>query len=250
MKNYMIGNWKMNQTLPEINSFFETYNSSFDGGDCFVGLAPQTLHLSTLLNHQAKKDFVMVGAQNCSEHQKGAYTGESAPSALKELGATFSLIGHSERRQYFGEVSNSTLGLKIQNAIDEGLTAVYCVGESLQERKQNLTQSVLKDQIIGALKELKLSKPEQLLIAYEPVWAIGTGETATPEQAQEAHQWIRGFLSELTNIDQEIPLLYGGSVKPENVDELLAKPDINGALVGGASLKGESFARLCQFASK
>jgi triosephosphate isomerase len=252
MKNYIVGNWKMNQSLEEINAFFTSFNEVFPNtsDNVFVGVSPQSFHIPLLMSHPKKPEFINIGAQNCSQHKSGAFTGENSPSALKEIGTVFTLIGHSERRQFFGETSNLTLGEKIQSALDEGLQVIYCIGESLQERKQNLTQSVLKEQTITALKDIKIENQNQLLIAYEPVWAIGTGETATPEQAEEAHQWIRGFLNELPNINQETPLLYGGSVKPENVDALLAKENINGALVGGASLKGDSFGKLCQAATK
>lgn len=252
MKNYIVGNWKMNQSLEEINQFFNSFNEMFkeQADSVFVGVSPQSFHIPLVLSHPNKPIFFQVGAQNCSQHKNGAYTGENAPNALKEIGTSFTLIGHSERRQYFGETSNITLGEKIQSALDEGLDVIYCIGESLQERKQNLTQSILKEQTITALKDITLNNNAKLLIAYEPVWAIGTGETATPQQADEAHGWIKEFLNELPNINNETPLLYGGSVKPENVDSLLAKENINGALVGGASLKGDSFAKLCLSAAR
>ena len=252
MKNYIVGNWKMNQSLEEINQFFNSFNEMFkeQEDNVFVGVSPQSFHIPLILSHPNKPSFFQVGSQNCSQYKNGAYTGENAPNALKEIGTCFTLIGHSERRQYFGETSNITLGEKIQSALDEGLDVIYCIGETLQERKQNLTQSVLKEQTITALKNINLNDNAKLLVAYEPVWAIGTGETATPEQADEAHGWIKEFLNDLSNINNDTPLLYGGSVKPENVDSLLAKENINGALVGGASLKGDSFAKLCLSAAK
>ena len=247
MKKFMIGNWKMNQSLSEINAFFNDLNLT--GVNCETWIAPQALHLSTLLL-KASGTNIKVGAQNISEEKSGAFTGEISPVALKDLGCSFSLIGHSERRSLFNE-SNAVLNKKVLLNQSLGLTSVFCVGEQLEERENGMTDAVIKHQIVEGLKNYPESALDQLIIAYEPVWAIGTGKVATPEQAEETHYGIRTVLVELFNrAGAQIPLLYGGSVKPANAEGLLSQENIDGALVGGASLKGEDFSELSQIASK
>ena len=191
-----------------------------------------------------------LGAQNCHWEPEGAYTGEISPLMLKDVGCEFVLVGHSERRHLFGE-SDETVGKKIRACFQYSLTPILCIGEKLSERESGLTFDVVKRQLSFAIQNLTDVQVSQLIIAYEPVWAIGTGKTASPGQAQEVHSLIRKFLSETfnENVANQVRILYGGSVKPENVDELMAQIDIDGTLVGGASLKVESFARIVNYQS-
>lgn len=187
---------------------------------------------------------VLVGAQNCHFEPKGAFTGEIAPNMLKAIGCTHVIIGHSERRQYFSE-TNALLNKKVKAALHESIVPIYCVGETLTERQQDQTINVVRAQLIDGLLDVTLQSASQLVIAYEPVWAIGTGLSATAEQAQEVHAAIRGLLKELfPNTGADIFILYGGSLKPENADEILSKPDVNGGLIGGAALQADSFAAI------
>ena len=248
-KYLMVGNWKMNQTLSEIDTFFKTLNEVGVKYSCDmkIGIAPQAMHLSTCLNKIGTTDIV-IGSQTCSEYEGGAYTGELAPKALKELGCGFTLIGHSERRTIYGE-TDKEINAKTANALSSDLDVILCIGETLEEREAGKTIEVVMSQLEGALtkgeKAIKFTG-NQLTIAYEPVWAIGTGKTASPEQAEEVHAEIRKFLkATYGDAGQDIFILYGGSVKPANVKELLAQPNIDGGLVGGASLEAESFAALC-----
>ena len=183
------------------------------------------------------------GAQNCGQYKEGAYTGEISPVALADMGATFVIVGHSERRQHYGE-NGDVLKDKILAAIESGLEVVFCVGEDLSEREQGRTQEVVTAQLKEALADFPLEQQDKLIVAYEPVWAIGTGQTATPVQADKVHRLIRRILSSLKIDGERISLLYGGSVRPENIEELLVQENIDGALVGGASLNGASFARM------
>ncbi len=240
-KVYMIGNWKMNQSLEEINDFFYTIEeANLKKGNYWV--APQTLHISTCLKHSGK---IKIGAQNCSNYDSGAFTGETSPVNLKEIGAHFCLVGHSERRSLFSE-TDQLINEKTQKLLEIGLVPVICIGESLEQRENGETLDVVLGQLSAALKNISLKSPDDIIIAYEPVWAIGTGKTASPEQAEEVHGAIREKIGQLYHAHgANISILYGGSVKPSNVAELLAQPNINGGLVGGASLDAESFIDLC-----
>lgn len=240
-KTYMIGNWKMNQSLEEINDFFYTIeDSKLKEGNYWI--APQTLHVSTCIKHSGK---IKIGAQNCSNFDSGAFTGESSAVSLKEIGAHFCLVGHSERRSLFNE-TDQLINEKTHKLLEIGLVPVVCIGESLEERESGKTLDIVLNQLSEALKNVIIKSPDDIIIAYEPVWAIGTGKTATPEQAEEVHGAIREKLGQLYHAHgANISILYGGSVKPSNVAELLAKPNINGGLVGGASLEAESFMDLC-----
>jgi len=243
-KNYMIGNWKMNQTQKEVTTFFNELNELGVPEGNF-GIAPQLIHIP-LAQSLTKKTSVKIGAQNCSSENFGAFTGETSTDSLKDLGVEFTLIGHSERRSYYNE-SDSIINKKVIKALSTNLLPVLCIGETLEERKADKTLDIVLGQIKAGLQSVKLENSDQIILAYEPVWAIGTGETATPDQAEEVHLAIRNLLKELYgSVGEKISLLYGGSVKPENVVELLAKPNINGGLVGGASLKAESFYALCK----
>lgn len=192
-----------------------------------------------------------IGAQNCHFEEEGAFTGEVSCKMIKDTGATYVIIGHSERRQYFAE-TNESINKKIKTALKHNLTPIVCVGETLKERESNLMFKVLADHIDNGLKGLSKEEALKIVIAYEPVWAIGTGKTATPEQAQEAHKYIRDLLVKMFNKEtaETIRIQYGGSVKPENTGELMKQPDIDGALVGGASLKVDSFSQIVKKASE
>lgn len=239
MKKLMVGNWKMNKNGKECNEYVEEFNAKYTG-KTEAWLAPQSLYVKLVINSGIK-----AGLQNCSEHVEGAYTGEVSPRTFKEMGGHFVILGHSERRQYFAE-SNKTLNAKVRTALKEGLVAIYCVGETLSEREANQTLAIVGDQIQQGLNDQTLANAENLIIAYEPVWAIGTGKTATPAQAQEVHAFIRQELkAKFPGFGDKVKILYGGSVKPDNVKELLAQKDIDGGLVGGASLKAKDFLALC-----
>ena len=192
---------------------------------------------------------IKVAAQNCStEIKHSAQTGEVAADMLKDIGCSHVIIGHSERRQFYGETDES-VNLKTKAALESGLTAIVCVGEMLAEREAGNAENKVKTQLSGALDGLTVSDMERIIIAYEPVWAIGTGKTATPEQAQEMHGFIRQTLTETHSKEtaDKTRILYGGSVKPENINDLMNESDIDGALVGGASLEAESFARIVNY---
>lgn len=239
MKKLLVGNWKMNKNGKECLEFLEIFSKNFSSKR-EAWIAPQSLFVKLIINSGMK-----AGLQNCSEFVEGAYTGEVSPRTFKEMGGHFVILGHSERRQYFGETSKH-LNAKIKTVLNEGLVAVYCVGETLSERENGQTLSLIEDQIHQGLNDQAKANFENLIIAYEPVWAIGTGKTATPAQAQEVHAHIRKLLvSKFPSFGDKVRILYGGSVKPDNVEELLAQKDIDGGLVGGASLKAKDFLALC-----
>ncbi len=242
---HIVGNWKMNQTMHEISNFFVEMSKMKMELKCKAWIAPQALHIPILKEIAFTTGSIQVGAQNCCEQDAGAFTGEISPLALADMGVEFVIIGHSERRTIYKE-SNELLNKKVLKALSHGLKVIYCVGETLEEREADLTLKVLAEQMSLGLKNLPEDKAANLLIAYEPVWAIGTGKTATAEQAEEAHAFIR---SQLTTHAERTVILYGGSVKPDNIDSLLVKENIDGALVGGASLKAQDFRALCGSAS-
>ncbi len=186
-----------------------------------------------------------TGAQNVHTEDNGAYTGEISTSMIKDAGCEYVIVGHSERREYNGE-TNDVVAAKAKKVIDDGLKAIVCVGEVLKERKENRHQAVVKEQVETVIKSLDKNSAESLVIAYEPVWAIGTGETASPEQAQEMHEFIRVLIGKEWDNDtaDTIRILYGGSMKPANAEELLSQPDVDGGLIGGASLKADSFSEI------
>jgi len=229
----------MNKNGKECQEYLEQFTAKFTGKtDAWI--APQSLYVKLVINSPLK-----AGLQNCSEHVEGAYTGEVSPRTFKEMGGHFVILGHSERRQYFSETSKQ-LNAKIRTALNEGLTVIYCVGETLAEREANQTLSLIEDQIHQGLNDQSKATLENLVIAYEPVWAIGTGKTASPAQAQEVHAHIRQILkAKFPAFGDKTRILYGGSVKPDNVVELLGQKDIDGGLVGGASLKPKDFLALC-----
>ncbi len=239
------GNWKMNKDAAESVAFIEEFRdkvAGIDGVD--IVLCPIYTSLSAAVD-AASGSNVFIGAQNVHWAESGAFTGEIPASVLKDMGATHVIIGHSERRQYFGETDES-VNKRLSAALSAGLLPMVCVGELLEERESGDTEKVLETQIRGAFDGFSQSKMASVVVAYEPVWAIGTGKTATPEIAQEAHAFIRGVLSEMfgAEIADGIRIQYGGSMKPANAAELLACPDIDGGLVGGASLDPLSFAEI------
>lgn len=215
---------------------------------CEVIIAPVFTALKTV-SDRLEGSNVKIAGQNCATEQNyGAFTGEISAGILKDAGASYVIIGHSERRQYYGE-TDETVRLKTGAALAAGLTAIVCAGEELDEREFGNAEKVVKTQIVGALDGLTVSDMERIIIAYEPVWAIGTGRTATPEQAQEMHRFIRETLAELQGeaVAEKTRILYGGSVKPDNIRTLMKQPDIDGALVGGASLEAASFAEIVNY---
>lgn len=242
---HIVGNWKMNQTLHEISEFFIEMTKMKMELKCKAWIAPQSLHIPILKEIAFTTGSIQIGAQNCSTNESGAFTGEVSPVALADMGVEFVIIGHSERRTIFGE-NNETLNQKVLTALKNNLKVIYCVGETLEEREGNKTFAVIEEQLAVGLKNLPADKAHLVLIAYEPVWAIGTGKVATAEQAEEVHAFIRG---KLVHQKDETIILYGGSAKPDNIDSLLRKDNIDGALVGGASLKASDFRQLCSIAS-
>lgn len=215
--------------------------------DVDIMIAPPFTALESV-SRVIKNSPVALGAQNLYWEDEGAYTGEISAPMLKSAGCQYAIIGHSERRQYFGE-TDKTVNQKIQAAIQVGLKPVFCIGETEQEREAEQTLSVLDKQVRKGLERLVPEQLDTLIIAYEPVWAIGTGKTATEDQAQEVHQFIRSLIEKSfgNDLSKSIRILYGGSVKPDNILNLMAMPDIDGALVGGASLSADSFSRIIKF---
>lgn len=247
-KPLMAGNWKMNKTIPEAVAMVKELKEKIaDVKDVDVLLCPVFTALYPVAN-EVKGSNINVGAQDLFWEEKGAFTGEVAPNMIVDAGCSFVIIGHSERRQYFGE-TNETVNKKIKAALSVGLIPVVCVGETLQERESNVTFKVIESQVREGIKDLSKEQAAKIVIAYEPVWAIGTGKTATPDQAQEVHSFIRKVYGEMYgDIADSVRILYGGSVKPSNVSELMKKEDIDGGLVGGASLKAADFEALVKFA--
>lgn len=215
-----------------------------------VVLCPPFTALSEVYEVIAESD-IFLGAQDIYWLNEGAFTGEVSAKMLKDAGCAFVIIGHSERRQFFGE-TNENVNKKLKAALAEGLTPIVCVGEALKEREEGKTLDVLKDHIEGALSGISVEDALKIVIAYEPVWAIGTGKTATPAQAQEAHKYIRDLLRKLYNqeVASYLRIQYGGSVKPDNIAELMKEPDVDGALVGGASLQAASFSEIVKKAAE
>lgn len=241
-KNVVAGNWKMNTTLEEGVELANQINSLLKGKtvNCDVVVCVPFTHL-TSVNAVLESELVKLGAENCSEHEKGAYTGEVSAAMVKSTGATHVILGHSERRQYFGE-NNEQLLAKTKLALANGLTPIFCVGEVLEERENGTYNDVVKGQV-EALFDLSAEDFGKIIIAYEPVWAIGTGKTATAEQAQDMHAHIRKVIEDKygKEVAEDTSILYGGSCKPGNAPELFAKPDVDGGLIVGAALEAESF---------
>jgi len=239
-KNIAAGNWKMNTSVSEGVSIFNDISTNRIDNDALVIIAPPFTHLQSLIDQ--KKDNVEVAAQNCHFENSGAFTGEISPEMLKNMGIKYVILGHSERREYFQE-SDALLAQKVNSALDNGLHVIFCCGEPLEVRKADGQNNFVAAQLKNGLFHLSEKQLANITIAYEPIWAIGTGETATSQQAQDMHAYLRSYIAE--NYSQEaannISILYGGSVKPDNAKELFGQPDVDGGLVGGASLKSDSF---------
>ncbi len=247
-KPFICGNWKMYKTIAEAVSFIAEAKPLVAGASGVeIGIGAPATALKALAD-AAKGTNIQIGGENCHWEKEGAFTGEIAPGMLVEAGCSFVIIGHSERRQYFAE-TNETVNKRVRAALANGLTVIMCCGETLGEREAGKMRAVVADHVKNGLAGLSAADMAKIVIAYEPVWAIGTGKTATPEQAQEVHAIIRGILAEMfgKNVADATRIQYGGSVKPENVKEIMAQPDVDGALVGGASLKADSFAKLVNF---
>jgi triosephosphate isomerase len=242
------GNWKMYKTAGEsAETARQLVERVADVSDADIMIAPTFTALDSVFK-VIQNSPVALGAQNLFWENEGAYTGEISATMLKSVGCQYCIIGHSERRQYFAE-TDETVNKRIQAAIRTGLKPVLCVGETEKERDSEQTFSVLDKQVKNGLKELVLNQLDKLIIAYEPVWAIGTGKTATDDQAQEVHQFIRTLVEKNfgSALSDSIRILYGGSVKPDNIEGLMSMPDIDGALVGGASLDAESFSKIVKY---
>ncbi len=247
-KALMAGNWKMHTTVEEACALAKNVMDqckSYD--DREVLLAPPYTALAAVAD-TIKESEIILSSQNIGWEEKGAFTGEISPVMLKDIGAGAAIVGHSERRQIFFE-TDELINTRLKGALSFGLLGVLCIGETLEERESGNTFNVLKKQIKGGLEGVEPSQMASVVIAYEPVWAIGTGVTASKEQAQEAHKFIRELIGKMyeKGIAEDLRILYGGSVKPGNVDELMAQPDIDGALVGGAALDAASFGRIINF---
>ncbi|HZK10178.1 MAG TPA: triose-phosphate isomerase [Clostridia bacterium] len=244
-KEILAGNWKMNHGPKEALAFLKDFFVK-PGENQRVILCPPYISLESMKRELPEK--IELAAQNIHEEDKGAFTGEVSAPMIKELGVGITLLGHSERRNYYKE-SDELVRQKLKKALEHNLEVILCVGEQLEHRESGRAEQVVKKQVLSALKGLKKEDMESVHIAYEPVWAIGTGKTASSQDAQEMNAYIRSLIVELFNdkIAQETSILYGGSVKPENIKELMAMEDIDGALVGGASLDPISFAKLLDY---
>ena len=244
-KKVLAANWKMNLTLGKGVSLGEQIVQGVQilpSDNCKIILCPSFLHLTKIYKLIHESNAIELGAQNCYEENSGAFTGEISVEMLKSCGVDFVIIGHSERRQYFNE-SNLSLAKKVSKVIEFGLQPIFCCGETLSTREANQQLSLVQRQIESGVFHLSEEDIQGVVIAYEPVWAIGTGLTATPEQAQEMHQFIRSKLADRykPEIADNISIVYGGSCKPSNAETLFAQPDVDGGLIGGASLKSEDF---------
>ena len=242
-KNIVAGNWKMNTTLPEGVKLAEEVNAALKGfkANCDVIICVPFTHLASI-NNVIDANLLGLGAENCADHKSGAYTGEVSAAMVASTGAKYVILGHSERRQYYGE-NGEILRAKVALALENNLTPIFCIGEVLEEREAGKQNDVVKKQMEEGLFNLNAEDFAKIVIAYEPVWAIGTGKTATAEQAEEIHHYIRNVIAEKygKEIAENVSILYGGSCKPSNAAELFAKPDVDGGLIGGASLKCEDF---------
>lgn len=242
-RKVVAGNWKMNKDLSSTIELISAIKNELSKSETSteVIVSPPFTSLesaSTVL----KGSSINLGAQNMHYEDSGAFTGEISAEMLKSVGCQYVILGHSERRTLFGE-SDEMINKKIKKAVSAGLKPIFCVGETLEERESDSTEKVIETQIREGLAGLKETELSELIIAYEPVWAIGTGKTATPQQAQDVHQFIRNLISDLfsNNFAEKLVIQYGGSVKPDNAAELFSQPDIDGGLIGGASLKADAF---------
>lgn len=243
-KKIVAGNWKMNKTFQEAEDLiFEISDALHENGkgETIVIVCPPAPYLEMATDIASENDFY-IGAQNAAEFESGAYTGEISAAMLQSMGVSYVILGHSERRQYFGEKDNR-IAAKITQAFSKNIIPIYCCGEVLDERNSGKHFEVVRNQISEAMFHLSAEQAAEVIIAYEPVWAIGTGVTASPDQAQEMHKFIRSIIEEKfgKKVADEIVILYGGSCNATNAVELFAQPDVDGGLIGGASLKAPDF---------
>ena len=241
MKKLIAGNWKMNGSLAANEALLREILQGLGQPACDVAVAVPAVYVAqvqALLQGAA----VQLGAQDVSAHDSGAYTGEVSATMLRDFGVRYALVGHSERRQYHGE-TDAIVAAKAQKALNAGITPIVCVGETLAQREAGETEAVVKRQLAAVIHAIGACTTE-IVVAYEPVWAIGTGKTATPEQAQAVHAVLRAQLAAASTQAAKVPLLYGGSMNAGNAEQLLAQPDINGGLIGGAALKAQDFLKI------
>ncbi|MDY7394870.1 triose-phosphate isomerase [Aureibaculum sp. 2210JD6-5] len=246
-KNIVAGNWKMNNNLPESKKLVKGIKKAIEDkilDNTRVIVSPSHVNLRAVVK-KAKKSAIEVAAQNMHQADSGAFTGEISADMLKSIGIKTVILGHSERREYFGE-TDKLLAEKVDQALKNNLEIIFCFGEKLEERKSEKHFKVVESQLKNALFHLEANAWKNIILAYEPVWAIGTGETASPEQAQEMHAFIRDLISKKYDAEtaNNVSILYGGSVKPNNAVEIFSKEDVDGGLIGGASLKSEDFVAL------
>ena len=237
------GNWKMNKSFGEGIALAKEVVSKVDASSPItVILGTPYIHLNAIAPIAREKSNVFLAAQNCHTDLKGAFTGEISAAMIQSVGADYVILGHSERRKYFGE-TDATVAEKINRALESGIKPIVCIGEELDKRESGEQEAVVKSQIEGGMFHLNEDSFSKIVIAYEPVWAIGTGKTASPEQAQEMHQFIRSTIHAKygASIADDLTILYGGSCKPHNSKELFSQPDVDGGLIGGASLKSDDF---------
>lgn len=244
---FIAGNWKMFKTSEEAAAFAEEFKKLYQDTDVKTAICAPFVHLSLLKNAFAGTD-IKVGAQNAFYEEEGAYTGEISVKMLEDLGIDYCIIGHSERRQYFGE-TDETVNKKLKRLFAGPVTPILCVGENLEQREKEEQYAVVKGQLVGGLADIPAADAAKLVIAYEPVWAIGTGKTATPEQAEDMCEYIRNTMEELydAEVADAVTIQYGGSVKPANATDIMNMSNIDGALVGGASLKAKDFTEIIDF---
>ncbi|MDM7994147.1 MAG: triose-phosphate isomerase [Acidobacteriota bacterium] len=246
-KAVIAGNWKMHKTTGEARVLARAIrDGAVDVSQCDIVLAPPFTALAAV-SDELKGSPIVLAAQNVHWEAKGAFTGEVSIPMLQDLGCGMVILGHSERRQFFGE-TDALVNRRVRAVLDAGLQPIVCIGETLAERESGKHHSVVAQQLAGGLDGLTRQSLLRIILAYEPVWAIGTGRTASPETAQEMHRMIREWLSDKFGEEaKEVRILYGGSVKPDNIDALMLQPDIDGALVGGACLEAESFLRIIRY---
>lgn len=246
-KPFIAGNWKMNNTIEQGVTLVNALKAAKNKNNADIMVAPSFTAINAVSRALKDTGFI-VAAQDCYFEEKGAFTSQVSPSQIKEAGATAVILGHSERRALFGD-TNEILNKKIAAALKHNLQVIYCVGETLAQREANKIEQVITSQIEEGLKGFKAEDLKTLVIAYEPVWAIGTGKTATPEQAEEVHSLIRKVLTKILGevFAENIRILYGGSVKADNVDSIMAKENVDGVLVGGQSLIADKFIRIIDY---
>ena len=249
MKALIAANWKMNNGIKEDVSFVKSFEKLIKNAKNIDVVICPPFTLLYKLNELLKNSEIKLGAQNMHFEEKGAYTGEISPLMLNDAGCEYVILGHSERRQYFNE-TDDLINKKVKSALRHKLKPILCIGETLQQRNNNKTMQIIGNQLINCLNGINENEIKSIVVAYEPIWAIGTGNNATPEQAEEVHKFIRSLLLKTYNkkISDDIRIIYGGSVKPESIEDLMKMKNINGTLVGGASLDPKSFAEICNAA--